>query len=153
MRIFLRGKNFKYFFGCLIFPIFLAANGGCWAQSYVLRKRDPHTLTLGHSLWREVASWRIEIISGDFLLIIHVLNLNICWSRLYGRSANSIFWSSKWSVIVVKLWVNPTIVFNPVIGSPVAQWHSAWLETVGPRVRASPASLRCVIEQGTLILA
>ena len=28
-------------------------------------------------------------------------------------------------------------------GSAVAQWKSAWLETEGPRVRASPASLRC----------
>ena len=31
----------------------------------------------------------------------------------------------------------------PIIGSAVAQWLSAWLETEGPRVRASPASLRC----------
>ena len=38
-------------------------------------------------------------------------------------------------------------------GSAVAQWKSAWLETEGPRVRASPASLRCVIEQDTFILA
>ena len=29
------------------------------------------------------------------------------------------------------------------IGSAVAQWSSAWLETKGPRVRASPASLHC----------
>ena len=29
------------------------------------------------------------------------------------------------------------------LGSAVAQWLSAWLETEGPRVRASPASLRC----------
>ena len=28
-------------------------------------------------------------------------------------------------------------------GSAVAQWQSAWLETERPRVRASPASLRC----------
>ena len=28
-------------------------------------------------------------------------------------------------------------------GSAVAQWYSALLETEGPRVRASPASLRC----------
>ena len=28
-------------------------------------------------------------------------------------------------------------------GSAVAQWLSAWLETEGQRVRASPASLRC----------
>ena len=38
-------------------------------------------------------------------------------------------------------------------GSPVAQWKSAWLETEGPRVRALPASLRCVIEQDTFIIA
>ena len=30
-----------------------------------------------------------------------------------------------------------------VLGSAVAQWLSAWCETEGPRVRASPASLRC----------
>ena len=35
----------------------------------------------------------------------------------------------------------------------MAQWKSAWLETEGPQVRASPASLRCVLEQDTLILA
>ena len=40
----------------------------------------------------------------------------------------------------------------------VAQWLSGrvldWrLETEGPRVRASPASLRYVLEQGTIILA
>ena len=29
------------------------------------------------------------------------------------------------------------------LGSAVAQWESAWLETEGPRVRASSASLRC----------
>ena len=34
-------------------------------------------------------------------------------------------------------------VFKCGIGSAVAQWLSAWLETEGPRVRASPASLRC----------
>ena len=34
-NIFAWQKN-KYFLGgCLIFPIFLAANGKCWAQSYV----------------------------------------------------------------------------------------------------------------------
>ena len=34
------------------------------------------------------------------------------------------------------------------------QWLSGRvLETEGPRVRASPASLRCVLEQDTLILA
>ena len=36
-------------------------------------------------------------------------------------------------------------------GSAVAQWKSAWLETEGPRVRASPESLRCVLEQDTSI--
>ena len=30
-----------------------------------------------------------------------------------------------------------------VVGSAVAQWQSAWLETEGPRVRASSSSLRC----------
>ena len=38
-------------------------------------------------------------------------------------------------------------------GSTVAQWLSAWLETKGPRFRASPASLGCVLEQDTFILA
>ena len=33
------------------------------------------------------------------------------------------------------------------------QWWSAWLETEGPLVGASPASLHCVLEQDTLILA
>ena len=28
-------QNFKYFLGCLIFSIFFAANGSCWAKSYV----------------------------------------------------------------------------------------------------------------------
>ena len=39
--------------------------------------------------------------------------------------------------------------------SAVAQWYmkSALLETAWPRVRASPASLRCVIEPETLTLA
>ena len=39
------------------------------------------------------------------------------------------------------------------LGSVVAQWLSAQLEAEGPWVRASPASLRCVLEQDTLILA
>ena len=38
-------------------------------------------------------------------------------------------------------------------GSAVAQWYSAGLETEGPRVRASSASLRCVLEQDTFIIA
>ena len=38
-------------------------------------------------------------------------------------------------------------------GSTLAQWWSAWLETEGPRVRASPESLSCVLEQDTFILA
>ena len=33
------------------------------------------------------------------------------------------------------------------IKSAVAQWQSAWLETEGPQVQASQASLRCVLEQ------
>ena len=36
-----------------------------------------------------------------------------------------------------------SISVTNVEGSAVAQWTSAWLETEGPRVRASPASLRC----------
>ena len=32
---------------------------------------------------------------------------------------------------------------NNFIGSAVAQWKSAWLETEGPRAQASPASLPC----------
>ena len=40
-----------------------------------------------------------------------------------------------------------------LLGSAMAQWKSAWLETEGLLVRASPASLRCVLEQDTLILA
>ena len=38
-------------------------------------------------------------------------------------------------------------------GSLVAQWLSSLLDTEGPLVRASPASLCCVLEQDTLILA
>ena len=38
-------------------------------------------------------------------------------------------------------------------GSPVAQWYSAWLKTEGLQVQVSPESLRCVLEQDTLILA
>ena len=38
-------------------------------------------------------------------------------------------------------------------GSAVAQWLSTRLETKGPRVRASPASLCCVLELDKLILA
>ena len=44
-------------------------------------------------------------------------------------------------------------VYKAIIGSAVAQRYSAWLETEGQLVRASPASLRCVLEQDTLILA
>ena len=32
---------------------------------------------------------------------------------------------------------------NPLLGSAVAQWKSAWLETERLKVRASPASLHC----------
>ena len=35
----------------------------------------------------------------------------------------------------------------------VAQWYGALLETEGLRVRASSASLHCVLEQDTFILA
>ena len=41
---------------------------------------------------------------------------------------------------------NPSIYTMDHPGSSVAQWLSALLETEGPRVRASPASLRCVLE-------
>ena len=34
-------------------------------------------------------------------------------------------------------------IFHTCFGSAVAQWLSAWLQTEGPRVRASLASLRC----------
>ena len=43
--------------------------------------------------------------------------------------------------------------FMAADGSAVAQWYSAGLETEGPRVRASSASLRCVLEQDTFIIA
>ena len=36
---------------------------------------------------------------------------------------------------------------DKVLGSTVTQWLSAWLEIEGPQVRASTASLCCVIEQ------
>ena len=42
----------KYFLGCLIFPIFLAANGRCWAKPTYeenVRVPPPHTHT--HSPW------------------------------------------------------------------------------------------------------
>ena len=37
---------------------------------------------------------------------------------------------------------------NQQTWSAVAQWKSAWLETEGPRVQASPASLGCVLFAG-----
>ena len=111
---------------------FLAANGRCWAQSYVRRKKrvyPPHT----HSPWVTVndetllARWSVMagwVISGEFIedaswfKIIHVLNLNICWSMLYGSSANSTLVRDRSKII----WVNPTIVFNPV--RPSYQHHN-----------------------------
>ena len=39
------------------------------------------------------------------------------------------------------------------IGRTVAQWKSAWLKIEGLWARASPVSLRCVLEQDTLNLA
>ena len=57
------------------------------------------------------------------------------------------------SFFVIWFYFNPTILkelsvcqsLNPdhTCGSAVAQWKSAWLETERPRVRASPAPLRC----------
>ena len=38
---------------------------------------------------------------------------------------------------------NSFISISDKLGSAVAQWLSAWLETEGPRVRASPALLGC----------
>ena len=44
--------------------------------------------------------------------------------------------------------------FSPeTLERAVAQWLSAYLETDQLRVRASSGSLRCVLEQVTLILA
>ena len=37
-----------------------------------------------------------------------------------------------------------------IFWSAVSQWWSAWLETVGPQVQASPAQLCCVCEQDTV---
>ena len=37
-------------------------------------------------------------------------------------------------------------------GSAVTQWQSALLETEGPRFRASPASLSCVLEQDLVLV-
>ena len=45
------------------------------------------------------------------------------------------------------------IMYAFILGSAVAQRQSAWLETERPWVRASLASLRCVLEQDTLILS
>ena len=49
--------------------------------------------------------------------------------------------------LAVKTQINPTSFFRERSSSVV------WCLTEGPRVRASPASLRCVLELDTLILA
>ena len=112
-------KNSNIFWGAWYFRYFWAANGRCWAQSYVWRKSEstppppppPHTHTHTphtHSPWVTVynekllARWSVMADWGNFwrfyrgcyLLITHVLNLNICWSMLYESSAFSIFLSS-----------------------------------------------------------
>ena len=50
------------------------------------------------------------------------------------------------SCILLSYQINLVAFLTIKIGEG-AQWLSAWLETEGPRVRASPASLRCVLEQ------
>ena len=50
-------------------------------------------------------------------------------------------------LILTREWMTKVLIILRKCGSAVAQWKSAWLETAGPRVRASPASLRCVLEQ------
>ena len=56
----------------------------------------------------------------------------------------TLLWAVYWSSLC------PNGIFQPFFwggggggGGAVAQCYSAWLETEGPRVRASPASLRC----------
>ena len=59
---------------------------------------------------------------------------------------------SVWAIIKL-LTLNETPYYQALINFDQggAQWLSVWLETEGPPVWASPASLPCVLEQDTLI--
>ena len=78
--------------------------------------------------------WFDTISLGWFIVHIKGSQIRISKLRFNPLLHNKAFW---------RLWNRST----------VAQWKSAWLETKGPRVRASPASLCCVLEQDTFILA
>ena len=60
------------------------------------------------------------------------VNMNTCFGCSKGQSN----WDSFYENQNMLLFMNKK-------GSAVAQRQSTWLETEGPRVRASPASLRC----------
>ena len=58
----------------------------------------------------------------------------ICWYEVRRGEYKNIHFARRWNYEYFHTFKH---------GSAVAQWSSAWLETEGPRVRASPASLRC----------
>ena len=89
-----------------------------------------------------------------------------CTSRAFGIGTH-LFFSKNTTTPVLRLlshsvsvWasmklltLNKTPYYQALINFDHggAQWLSVWLETEGPRVWASPASLRCVLEQDILI--
>ena len=73
-------------------------------------------------------------------------------SHQIANNKDTIFKIAKF--LVSELYVT-TIhkIFLHLQGSAVIQWYNAWLEIEGLQVWASPASLHCVLEQDTLIIA
>ena len=80
--------------------------------------------------------------------------VHVCSIKKFTDDYNNAFIYTSDSVFILGPSIH-TLMNNAalIIGSTVAQWYSAWLQTAGPRVRASSASLRCLLEQDTFILA
>ena len=68
---------------------------------------------------------------GQIWFLMHLFGKNLVWSTKCQ--------ADLWPFIQGHSFGLP----HTDLGSTVAQWLSAWLETEGPRVRASPASLCC----------
>ena len=56
-------------------------------------------------------------------------DLRLCWSHIHVHVPQC--WKSHVAAHIL-------LKFNEIHGGAVAQWMSAWIETEGPRIRASP---------------
>ena len=124
-------------------------------------KRKRRSLSIGWSSsvqwWKVGRSWRLRICFRRFLCVrieIDQLQGVNCWVIVHclSVSCTKINHLHSWFDLLYNWPPNSELLLNNSLLELIYFLNNtfrkgAWLETEGPRVRASPASLRCVLEQ------